>query len=78
MHYELGEIVPATVVDHIKPHRGDPELFWDASNHQALCKHCHDSHKQRFEKSGTILGSTPDGTPLNPKHHWHQSEIPKG
>lgn len=26
---EKGRLVPATVVDHIKPHRGDPDLFWD-------------------------------------------------
>lgn len=32
----------ATVVDHIKPHRGDYALFWDESNWQALCKKCHD------------------------------------
>ena len=24
-----GKIVPATVVDHIIPHRGDQRLFWD-------------------------------------------------
>jgi len=32
----------ATVVDHIKPHRGDKTLFWERSNWQALCKQCHD------------------------------------
>jgi len=32
-----------TVVDdHIAPHSGDPELFWNESNWQPLCKHCHD------------------------------------
>lgn len=36
-----GRTVPATDVDHIKPHRGDKELFWNPSNHQALCKSCH-------------------------------------
>ena len=30
------------VVDHIRPHRGDPILFWDESNWQSLCKACHD------------------------------------
>ena len=30
------------VVDHIIPHRGNQELFWKPSNHQALCKKCHD------------------------------------
>lgn len=36
-------VVPSTVVDHIKDHGGDYNLFWDPNNHQALCKHCHDS-----------------------------------
>ena len=39
---EEGKYVKATVVDHIIPHRGDPELFWDQSNWQPLCKHHHD------------------------------------
>ena len=38
----------ATVVDHIVPHRGDPKLFWDTDNWQALCKQCHD-HKTMTE-----------------------------
>lgn len=33
----------ATVVDHIRPHKGDARLFWDGGNHQALCKRCHDT-----------------------------------
>ena len=37
-----GRYTKATVVDHIKPHRGDRELFWDRDNWQALCKRCHD------------------------------------
>ena len=40
--YEEGHITMATVVDHIKPHRGDQKLFWDRGNWQALCKRCHD------------------------------------
>lgn len=35
-------IMPATVVDHIIPHKGNDELFWDRSNWQSLCKTCHD------------------------------------
>lgn len=38
-----GRLVKATVVDHIKPHRGDKDLFWNESNWQPLCKRCHDS-----------------------------------
>lgn len=37
-----GRLVPATVVDHIVPHRGDEKLFWDRENWQSLCKRCHD------------------------------------
>lgn len=40
-HQAAGETVAATVVDHIIPHRGDAELFWRESNHQALCASCH-------------------------------------
>ena len=37
-----GEMTEATVVDHIVPHKGDKQLFWDKNNHEALCKRCHD------------------------------------
>ena len=37
-----GKLTPATVVDHIIPHRGDRKLFWDENNWQPLCKDCHD------------------------------------
>ena len=36
-----GRPVPATVVDHRIPHRGDMELFWDTNNWSALCAHHH-------------------------------------
>lgn len=36
-----GIVQPAEVVDHIKPHRGNAELFWDQSNWQAMAKRCH-------------------------------------
>ena len=37
-----GCVTPATVVDHIVPHRGNQDLFWNRKNWQALCKACHD------------------------------------
>ena len=37
-----GDYVSATVADHIKPHKGDARLFYDADNLQSLCKQCHD------------------------------------
>lgn len=40
------------VVDHIKPHRGDPALFFDPSNLQTVTKRYHDSEKQKLERRG--------------------------
>lgn len=40
------------VADHIKPHRGDEQLFWDRGNLQCLCKGCHDRVKQAEERRG--------------------------
>lgn len=46
-HERRGEFVQATIVDHIIPHKGDKELFWDSSNWQPLCKQCHDAKTAR-------------------------------
>lgn len=51
------------VADHIKPHKGDPILFWDEANIQCLCKRCHDSEKQREERSRKVAIG-PDGWPI--------------
>lgn len=34
-------MVQADLVDHIRPHKGDMELFWDGSNWQSMCDLCH-------------------------------------
>ena len=38
-HGQQGD-TPATQTDHVIPHRGDPLLFWDPANWQALCDSC--------------------------------------
>ena len=45
----------ATVVDHVKPHRGDPALFWDATNWMAMNVSCHN------RKSAREQGNSPQG-----------------
>jgi 5-methylcytosine-specific restriction enzyme A len=40
--YKSGRVVIATVVDHIRAHKGDRLLFWDQDNWQSLCKQHHD------------------------------------
>jgi 5-methylcytosine-specific restriction enzyme A len=47
-----GRLEPATVVDHVVPHRGDTVLFWDEANWQGLCKRCHDAKTAREGRWG--------------------------
>lgn len=37
---------PATLTDHVIPHRGDEVLFWAETNWQSLCDHCHNRKTQ--------------------------------
>lgn len=65
----MGKIVRASVADHVIAHKGDESLFFDGET-QSLCKHCHDRHKQRQEKSGWLAGHDESGIPVDPGHHW--------
>lgn len=38
--HDEGRITPAKQVDHVVPHRGNPTLFADPTNHQSLCAAC--------------------------------------
>ena len=44
-----GRICLELDIDHITPHRGDPVLFWDRNNLQALCRSCHSKKTTRGE-----------------------------
>jgi len=48
-HLARDQVVPATVVNHRRPHRGDWGLFIDPENHESVCKACHDGEIQREE-----------------------------
>lgn len=62
-HQKQGQVVAATVVDHIKAHKGDKALFWDSTNNwQPLCKPCHD-HKTATEDGGFGRRTPPGGRP---------------
>ena len=40
--YLENRATPATLVDHVVPHRGDADLFWaELTNWQSLCASCH-------------------------------------
>lgn len=56
-------VTTATVCDHIDPHRGNPERFWNGP-FQSLCKPHHDSAKQQAEnrvsrQGGRVNPATP-------------------
>jgi 5-methylcytosine-specific restriction endonuclease McrA len=44
MCFAKGKIVPATVADHVVPHRGDWTQFW-MGELQSLCAACHNGDK---------------------------------
>lgn len=69
MCLDHGNITEATVVDHKEPHHGDMAKFWTGP-FQSLCKHCHDSHKQRLENGGGVMGCDENGFPLDTEHYW--------
>ena len=46
---QLGIVKAADVVDHIIPHRGDMEFFWDQTNWQSLCFSCHNTKTTRVD-----------------------------
>ncbi|GBU17231.1 MULTISPECIES: HNH endonuclease [Methylobacterium] len=60
----IGQVVPATVADHVEPHRGDHDKFWHGLL-QSLCKPCHDRDKQREENGGRAIAAVgADGWPI--------------
>lgn len=63
----------ADTVDHIKPHRGDPKLFWDERNIQSMNRDCHNRYKQSQERGGYgFIGVDVRGQPLDPTHPWYE------
>ena len=66
-----GRITPARVVNHRKPHKGDWALFIDPTNHQSVCKPCHDGPVQQAEHHGYHHRVGGDGLPLDPAHPFY-------
>ncbi len=64
---QVGIVEPAQAIDHIKPHRGDEDLFWDRDNLQPLCFRCHNA-KAQHERFSTRPYQPPgcdlEGRPL--------------
>jgi 5-methylcytosine-specific restriction protein A len=54
---KANRVMAANVVDHIVPHRGNLELFWNEDNWQSLCAPCHNSTKRREENAARRLAA---------------------
>jgi 5-methylcytosine-specific restriction protein A len=70
---DQGRIVPAEVVDHIRPISEAPELRLERDNLRSLCARCHNSHtatEQGFAKGKKKHAIGPDGLPTDPSHPW--------
>ena len=77
-----GRLTRATVVDHIVPHRGDRQLFWDQGNLAGCCKPCHDRktvadgrwgpRRDTEPKPRRVFGCDIHGMPLDPEHPWNR------
>ena len=77
-----GRLTRATVVDHVRPHRGDQRLFWDRGNWEPCCKPCHDRKSVADGRWGRRSGGEPKprrvfgcdvhGMPLDPDHPWNR------
>lgn len=62
----IDKPTPATVCDHIEPHRGDIDKFW-AGPFQSLCAHHHNTVSQSLEKGGKYKPQiAEDGWPVEP------------
>lgn len=66
-----GIATPATVCDHVDPHKGDLLKFWRGP-FQSLCKNHHDSYKQQLERRGFDVEIDASGWPVDGKHPAHK------
>ena len=66
-------ITPATIADHIVPHKGDYNLFV-LGPLQSLCKQCHDQTKHVQELKGFSGKCDETGWPIDPNHPWNKGK----
>jgi 5-methylcytosine-specific restriction enzyme A len=70
---ERGIVTPATICDHVEPHRGDINKFWVGAL-QSLCLQCHLTSKRDIEERGYRRDIGFDGWPLDPRHPCYAFE----
>lgn len=68
----LGRVKPAHHVDHMIPHGGNEESFFDENNWQSLCRECHAFKTRRDEGKTVRMGCDIDGVPMDSVHPWNR------
>lgn len=68
---QQGKLVLGKICDHIIPHKGNEELFFNGKL-QSLCKLHHDSTKQRMEARKIEIGGDVSGQPIDKNSHWYK------
>lgn len=63
MCLEAEVVTEATVADHVVPHRGDPDLFWNGRL-QSLCERHHNRDKQAEESGRQVVRFDAGGWPI--------------
>jgi 5-methylcytosine-specific restriction endonuclease McrA len=66
-----GVVAPATIADHIVPHRGNEQAFWFGKL-QSLCAPCHSGEKAEVERRGFSCTIGPDGYPTDGNHPFYR------
>jgi len=69
-----GRAEPATVVDHVERHFGDPEKFWKGKL-QSVCRSCHEVRKKFIEARG--YSRDVDALTGWPKDARHPANLPR-
>jgi 5-methylcytosine-specific restriction protein A len=64
---EAGRVTPATVADHVEPHRGDLTAF-RLGQLRSLCADCHNRLDANNAPRAPVRE---DGTPSDPRHPWN-------
>ncbi|MCG8650811.1 MAG: hypothetical protein MI861_13315 [Pirellulales bacterium] len=67
-----GKVTPATVCNHVIPHRGDRTLFFEGP-FESLCADHHDRVVQSEERLGYSKAIGEDGFPLDSRHPFNRN-----
>lgn len=62
----------SAVIHHLKPHKGNLNLFYDINNLQAVCWSCHSGDIQSIEVKGYDTQIGESGWPIDTKHPANQ------